>query len=141
MIRRMELRDIPPAMRLRLAVRENALPDPGRVTPQMVEDAITRDGRGWVLVQDGQVLGFSIALREPPSIWALFVLPGHEGRGIGDALHAQAVAWLWTLGAKRIELTTDPGTRADRFYRDRGWVDTGLNDKGEIRFELARPSN
>ena len=32
-------------------------------------------------------------------------------------------------------LSTDPGTRAERFYRADGWTATGVNGKGEIVFE------
>ena len=138
MIRQMTTDDVFESMELRLSVRENVLSDPARVTADMVKEAITQTGRGWAFTNGGQMLGFSIALQDPPAIWALFVLPGHEGKGIGNKLHDQAVEWLWELGAARITLTTDPGTRADRFYRARGWVDTGLNQNGEICFELVR---
>jgi GNAT superfamily N-acetyltransferase len=73
-----------------------------------------------------------------PSIWALFVLPGHEGRGIGHALHELAVNWLWSRGVERNWLSTDPATRAKRFYRKHGWQEAGKHDNGDIRFELNR---
>jgi GNAT superfamily N-acetyltransferase len=106
----------------------------------MTADAITASGRGWVFAEHGEVLGFSIARDEDPSIWALFTRPGHEGRGIGDALHQAAVDWLWSRGARRIWLTTEPGTRAERFYRERGWRETAVLASGELRFELERPA-
>jgi GNAT superfamily N-acetyltransferase len=121
---------------LRMQVRENVLSDPSRVTLAMTTEAISSSGRGWVFEENGVILGFSIALHEDPSIWALFVHPAHEARGIGNALHAAAVSWLWSQGAERIWLGTDPGTRAERFYRDRGWQETGKHKNGEIRFEL-----
>jgi hypothetical protein len=31
-------------------------------------------------------------------------------------------------------LTTGPGTRAERFYRENGWEETGRKDDGEIIF-------
>ncbi len=123
---------------LRLQVRENILSDPGLVTAEMVIDAISVSGRGWVFEENDQVLGFSIALVRDPSLWALFVLPGCEGRGIGNALHEAAVNWLWSQGAKSIWLSTDPETRAERFYRARGWRETGRLAKGEVRLELRR---
>lgn len=83
----------------------------------------------------------SIALDQDPAIWAMFVLPGHEGRGIGHGLLEVAVNWLWSRGAERIWLSTDSGTRAERFYRDRGWLEAGRLDNGEIRFELNRPAD
>jgi GNAT superfamily N-acetyltransferase len=139
-IREAQKEDVPAMQHLRLQVRENILSDPARVTAEMVTDAISRSGRGWVFEERGDILGFSIALLEDPSIWALFVLPDCEGRGIGNALHEAAVDWLWSHGAKSIWLSTGPETRAERFYRDRGWRETGRLANGEIRLELlAKP--
>jgi GNAT superfamily N-acetyltransferase len=138
MIRKATLTDVPAMHRLRLQVRENILSDPSRITEAMTASAITASGRGWVFEEHGEILGFSIARDEDPSIWALFMLPGHEGRGIGHALHKAAVDWLWSRGAERIWLTTDPGTRAERFYRDRGWRTAGRLASGEVRMELDR---
>ena len=124
---------------LRLQVQENVLSDPGLVTEDMTRDAITRLGRGWVYVENGCILGFSIALEESRSIWALFVLPEQEGRGIGHQLLEAAVNWLWSRGSDCITLGTDPGTRAEKFYRDRGWRAAGFRENGEILFELDSP--
>jgi GNAT superfamily N-acetyltransferase len=140
MIRLATVSDVPAMHRLRLQVRENVLSDPSRITEAMTADAITVSGRGWVCEEHGKILGFSIARDKDPSIWALFTLPGEEGRGIGHALHEAAVDWLWLLGAQRIWLTTEPGTRAERFYRERGWRETAVLASGELRFELDRPA-
>jgi len=138
-IRKAKISDVPIMNHLRLQVRENMLSDPGLVTEQMTREAITRLGRGWVFEENGSILGFSIALDESRSVWALFVLPAHEGQGIGHQLLEAAVSWLWTRGSQRIWLSTDPGTRAESFYRDRGWLESGICENGEIRFELAAP--
>ena len=139
MIRRARLSDVEDMNRLRLQVRENVLSDPGLVTEAMTAHAITASGRGWVYESDGEILGFSIARDEDPSIWALFVRPDCEGRGIGSALHDAAVDWLWSRGARQAWLSTDPDTRAERFYRDRGWRENGRLSNGELRLELAAP--
>ena len=138
MIRQATIGDVNEMNHLRLQVRENVLSDPGRVTAAMTAEALSESGRGWVFVEDGHILGFSIALDKDPTIWALFVHPDQEGRGIGHALLEAAVGWLWSRGAERIWLGTDPGTRAERFYRDRGWREVGKHANGEIRFELGR---
>jgi GNAT superfamily N-acetyltransferase len=140
MIRDAKLSDVTAMNSLRLQVRENVLSDPSLVTEEMTAEAISASGRGWVFEEDGGILGFSIALDQDPSIWALFVLPGFEGRGIGNLLHEAAVDWLWSRGAARIWLGTDPGTRAERFYRDRGWQQIRLRKNGEVLFELQRPA-
>jgi len=113
--------DIPAMSAIRLSVRENVLSDPDRVSLQMYEDYLDRDGRGWVAEIDGEIVGFSYADRKDASIWALFVSPRHEGRGLGKALLELAVAWLFELGHSRVTLGTTPGTRADRFYAALGW--------------------
>jgi GNAT superfamily N-acetyltransferase len=139
LIRKAKVSDIKSINHLRLQVRENVLSDPALVTEDMTRDAITRLGRGWVYEENGVILGFSIALEESRSIWALFVLPEHEGSGIGHQLLNAAVNWHWSRGAERITLGTDPGTRAEQFYRDRGWRAAGIRENGEILFELFPP--
>jgi len=86
-----------------------------------------------------ELLVLVLLIKENNSIWALFVQPGFEQRGIGKALLQQAVNWLWQQGATEISLSTDPGTRAERFYRRQGWQDDGLSDGGEIYFRLTSP--
>lgn len=114
--------DIPAMSAIRLSVTENVLSDPARVTLQMYEDYLDKTGRGWVAEINGEIAGFSYADRREASIWALFVSPPHEGQGLGKALLALAVAWLFELGHKRITLSTTPETRADRFYASLGWT-------------------
>jgi len=130
--------DIPAMSRIRLAVTENALSDPARITPQMYEDFLEQSGRGWVAEQDGDIVAFCYADKVDASIWALFVQPGHEGRGLGKALLGLAVDWLFGLGHARIRLTTGAGTRADRFYAAQGWV-RAPSDGRDIAYALAKP--
>lgn len=138
-IRQAQSGDVQAIQRLRQSVRENVLVDPSRATPEKTTRAITQEGRGWVAMDEGQLMGFSIALLEPPRIWALFVDPEQEGRGLGQRLLEEAVDWLWAQGAEVIRLSTAPDTRAERFYRLQGWRAIGSNDRGETVFELRRP--
>jgi GNAT superfamily N-acetyltransferase len=128
---------------VRLAVKENVFPEElvrqRGLTPEMLADAFRPGRKGWVVERDGQVVGFSIADSDTNSVWALFVLPGYEGQGIGRALLDAAVGWLWEQGAQRIWLDTAPRSRADRFYRKLGWQAVGTTPKGEVHFELTRP--
>lgn len=128
--------DIACMHRVRLAVRENRLSHPGRVTLDDYLPAITSLGRGWVAVSDGQVAAFAVGYRSG-NIWALFVEPDHEGRGHGKALHDVMVSWLWDEGLEEIWLTTGPGTRAEVFYRKHGWEESGMVD-GQLRLQLQR---
>jgi GNAT superfamily N-acetyltransferase len=124
--------------RIRLAVRENTLSDPGRITESDYLAALAELGRTWVVETHGELVAFAAAYKSG-SIWALFVHPDHEGCGFGNALHSAVVDWLWSLGHERIWLTTGRGTRAERFYLSRGWQPCGTVPGGDIRLELGRP--
>jgi GNAT superfamily N-acetyltransferase len=130
--------DIPAMSRIRLAVTENVLRDPARITVAMYEDYLDRSGRGWVAEADGVIVGFSYADNVNASIWALFIQPGQEGRGLGQALLDLATTWLFEQGHDRVRLTTGAATRADRFYAARGWRREPVSES-EIAYTLARP--
>ncbi len=123
---------------VRLAVRENVLSSPEAVTAAEYCEMLESRGRGWVAVQAGGVAGFAVADRVASSIWALFVDPEHEGRGLGRQLHDRAVAWLFEQGAGEIALSTQPASRAVGFYRAAGWRDAGFEASGDIRMTLSR---
>lgn len=136
--REAQLRDIPALREIRAAVRENVLSDPERVPVTMLQEYLTVLGKGWVCEFDGRVVGFSFAASKSQSIWALFVLPEHEGQGIGKKLLALASEWLFAGGAAQVVLGTAPNTRADRFYRAQGWQRGQLLENGEIFYRLER---
>ena len=132
---RTDLRGI---QRVRLAVRENRLTS-RTISDEEVIDAIERSGRGWVAECANTVVGFAIGNAENGNIWALFVDPGHEARGLGRRLHDEMVAWLFARGLRRLWLTTASGTRAERFYERAGWRRCGQLPGGELLFELNAP--
>jgi GNAT superfamily N-acetyltransferase len=138
LVRRATADDIADLMALRLSVRENRLSDPGQVT---AEDclAYVRRGHMWVWEEDQEILGFSASTCETGWIWALFVRPGHEGRGIGRALFAVACDALTDAGMRTLTLSTDPDTRAADFYRAAGWRERGRTPEGELIFEFDAP--
>ena len=102
--------------------------------------AIEETGRGWVVELQGRIVAFAVGNARTGNIWALFVEPGHEGKGYGRQLHDVMVAWLWEQEHNQLWLTTEPGTRAERFYQQAGWERAGSTSGGEVRFELKRPS-
>ena len=130
--------DIPAMLRIRLAVKENRLSNPARVTPAMCSDYLDRLGRGWVAELDGEMIGFSYADRTDSSIWALFVDPGREGLGAGRQLLRLAVDWLFEIGNDEIRLGTEAHTRADRFYAAQGWTRCDMKDNIEVWYRLRR---
>ena len=138
MLRLANRSDIPGMHGVRLAVRENRLSDPARITEADYIAAMEVLGRTWLIEADGAVVAFASGYSEG-SVWALFVHPDHEGRGYGRALHAAMVDWLWSRGHARLWLTTGTGTRAERFYLALGWQPRGTVSGREIRLELQAP--
>lgn len=130
--------DIPAMSRIRLAVRENALSNPGRITEAMYRDYLDAKGRGWVALEGDEVVAFSYADRTDGTIWALFTDPAHEGRGAGKQLLRRCVDWLFETGFDEVRLGTAADTRADRFYAAQGWTREGMKDDVEVWFRLRR---
>lgn len=130
--------DLPEMSRVRMSVRENRLADPTSLRPGDARWMLAGDGRGWVCEVDGSIVGFAMADRSGANVYALFVEPAYEGRGIGRILHDTMMDWFFTAGVKSVWLSTDPGTRAERLYRAAGWIFCGTMSNGEIRFELSR---
>ena len=138
MLRQAVKEDIAAMHCVRLAVRENTLSSPDRITEADYVAALERLGRTWVIETDGEIAAFATGYKSG-NIWALFVHPNHEGHGYGKALHSVMVEWLWSLGLTRLWLTTSPGTRAEGFYHALGWQPCGIVTGEELRLELYRP--
>jgi ribosomal protein S18 acetylase RimI-like enzyme len=128
-IRRALEADLPSITEIRSAVRENRLSDPARVPREKVLWVLDNPGfRVWD--EGGRIRGFSAHDPRDGSVWALFVSPDDEGRGIGSALLTVEIDMLRRSGAQRIWLTTDPKSRAAGFYRRRGFEFDGLTEDG-----------
>ncbi|NHZ42155.1 DUF1993 family protein [Massilia aquatica] len=130
--------DIGAMSAIRLAVTENRLRDPGRVTLAMYRDYMGRLGRSWVCEDDGVIAGFASADHVQGSIWALFIDPAREGQGIGKRLLALAVDDLFQQGHEQIVLSTSADTRADIFYESQGWERGKMKDDIEVQYSLQR---
>ena len=135
-IRRARPDERPRITEIRLAVRENQLTDPSRVTDADYHWFSENPGI-WVWEEDGRILGFSAADTRDGTIWALFIDPDHEGRGIGRALLIKACDVLRQVGHRSATLGTEPGSRADGFYRQAGWVPLHIDARGEQILRLA----
>ncbi len=131
--------DIPAMSEIRLAVQENVLSNPSRITPQMYEDYLEKLGRAWLCELEGRIIGFCYAASEHNSIWALFVQPGYEGLGAGKTLLRLATQWLFERGAASVTLETAVNTRADRFYLAQGWERGAMKNEIEVIYTLKRP--
>ena len=139
MLRPALLEDIPAMHALRLAVRENRLSDPSRVTLADYERRLAKPGASWVAEVNGGIAGFAIADFPSRSVWALFVSAGFEGRGIGRTLLQQVTQSLEAAGPGTIHLSTEGGTRAERLYAAAGWTRFGQLPNGEIHFVRVVP--
>jgi len=129
--------DIPQIQVVRNAVKENTLSNPALVTDKDCEEFLTVRGKGWVCEMDNLVVGFAIADLVKNNIWALFVTPEKEGKGIGKKLHDIMLNWYFSKTATTVWLGTGANTKAVLFYNKRGWKQTGIQPNGEIRFEMT----
>jgi GNAT superfamily N-acetyltransferase len=139
LIREATADDLPGITHVRTSVRENRLTreqlEARDITEASIATAFLADSKGWVAEEDGEIVAFSIADRKAASVFALFVLPEHEGRGLGSALLDRALRWLEENGVERVWLTTAEGTDAAAFYTARGWQAVGREQNDQIRFE------
>lgn len=135
MIREAKVEDIPQIQIVRNAVKENTLSNPVLITDKDVEEFLFERGKGWVCELNGKVVGFSIVDFKESNIWALFLHPDFEKRGIGKQLHEVMLNYYFSKTREKVWLGTDPGTRAEQFYRLQGWNEVGLYGK-ETKFEM-----
>ena len=129
--------DITQIQIVRNSVKENTLSDRALVTDKDCEDYMTRRGKGWVCEIENRIVGFAIVDLVDHNVWALFIQPGFEGKGIGRKLHNDMLDWYFEKTDTTIWLGTAPSTRAEKFYRTAGWKEVGTHGKGEIKFEMT----
>lgn len=126
--------DIPQIQFVRHTVKENTLSNPELVKDSDVENYITRRGKGWVAEVNNTIVGFAIVSTADNNVWALFILPEFENKGIGKTLHNIMMDWYFSQTQETIWLSTGTGTRAEVFYRLKGWEDAGAYGAQEIKF-------
>ena len=131
-----KINDIKQMHRIRISVKENKLSDPALITAENYREFISVKGKGWVCEVDEDIVGFAVADLQENNIWALFVLPEFQGKGIGKKLHTLMMTWYFSQTDKTVWLSTSPGTRAEKFYRMAGWIENGIYGEGEIKFEF-----
>ena len=137
--------DIPALFDIRTSVRENhqSLEElaPLGVTPKGIAEMLRTSSQAWVAEVDDQPVAFSMADSGEGTIFAMFVRPEYEDRGLGRALMREAETWLFGQGWEEIWLLTgsDPKLRANGFYRHLGWRDAGLQADGQIKYVKRKP--
>ncbi len=136
-----QLSDIDSIFDVRTSVVENHLSREEMqqmgINESVVADMIEQSQCAWVATINDNVIGFSMILPDDGCLFAAFVLPEYEGRGIGRSLVQLAENELF----KRHEiawLETDKNSRAAQFYMQLGWGNkTNINDT-DIRLEKYR---
>ena len=131
------IKDIPQMQVVRNAVKENVLSNPDLIKDADYIPFITSNGKGWVCESDEQIVGFAIVDIKEKNIWALFVNPNFEAKGIGKQLHTIMMDWYFTQTKETIWLSTEPKSRAETFYKMNGWKEVGTYGKGEVKFEMS----
>lgn len=129
--------DVSQIQGVRNSVKENTLSDPSLVTDRDCEEFLSERGKGWVCEVNQTIVGFSIVDLKENNIWALFLHPDFENKGIGRKLHDIMLDWYFEQKTDTLWLGTSPGTRAETFYRKSGWREMGSHGKGEIKFEMT----
>jgi GNAT superfamily N-acetyltransferase len=130
--------DIPQIQIVRNAVKENTLSDPALVSDADCEEFMTARGKGWVCEVDQQIVGFAIADLQDDNIWALFLLPEYEHKGIGQTLQKLMLNWYFAQGKEKVWLGTAFDTRAEKFYKKSGWSVVGMHGTKETKFEMTK---
>lgn len=136
-IREAQIEDIKQIQIVRNSVTENTLSDPNLVTDAACEEFITQRGKGWVCEIANEIVGFSIVDLAAKNIWALFIKPEFEEQGIGSKLHDIMLDWYFKQTITTVWLGTSPNTRAELFYRKKGWIEIGTHGNGELKFEMT----
>lgn len=140
-VRTAQLSDIEGMFDVRTSVMENHLSREEMrqmgITEGVVGDMIEKSLCAWVATENNKIIGFSMILPDEGCLFAAFVMPEYEGKGIGRRLVRLAeqelfqhheIAWL----------ETDKNSRAAKFYMQLGWGnETDLNGT-DIKLEKSR---
>ena len=140
-VRTAQLSDIDGMFAVRTSVIENHLSREEMrqmgITESVVADMIEKNHCAWVATENDKIIGFTMILPDEGCLFAAFVLPAYEGRGVGRRLVLLAeqelfkhheIAWL----------ETDKNSRAAKFYMQLGWGnETNINGT-DIKLEKHR---
>lgn len=136
-VRKAILSDIPRLMEIRLRVKENVLSNPARFSETDYAAFIQPPCRTWVSIQEATITGFCSIDLVKHNVWALFVDPEFEKKGAARYLIQTALFWYFLQSKEALWLTTDGGTRAEKFYRAAGFQQVASPSSGELKFEMS----
>jgi GNAT superfamily N-acetyltransferase len=132
--------DIPAIQSIRNSVTENLILDPLLISDEHCSEYLETKGKGWICEVDGFPVGFAIADLQGKSVWALFVRPEFEKRGIGKKLHTLMLNWYFSQSNEQLWLSTEESSRADVFYCMNGWTSVGMPNEDMVEFKMT-PEN
>ena len=140
-IRLAEPYDVAALFDVRTSVRENhlsreRLAELG-VTNTSVSQMISASTCAWVAISSDKIVGFSMIDVTEASLFAAFVLPAHEGKGLGTQLVNIAERELFKHHYE-IWLETDKDSRAAGFYGHLGWGNQRASKSNQIRLTKTR---
>lgn len=110
------------------------------ITPASVAEMIAGGEFACLIAEiEGKPVGFAMADYKEAYLFALFVRPEAEKRGVGSLLLRETEKMLAMRGLKSVYLVTgaDESLRAVGFYKKQGWQITGTLDDGQLRFEKS----
>lgn len=133
--------DVDAMFLVRISVRENRLSldellQRG-ITPASIAEAISSAACAWVATVENKVVGFAMVDLDDACLFAAFVLPQCEGRGIGTQLIRTCEAALFERHSTAW-LETAQTSRAANLYRHLGWGNETAMGNGDIRLEKRR---
>lgn len=143
--REARVEDIETLFEIRCSVRENhlsreELAEMG-ITSQALVDVILQGESVWVACDEERMLGFAMVDADNGELFALFVRPDCEGRGVGARLLALAEARLFRDHAVACLITDGrEQMRAFGFYLRAGWRVVRAEEGGDVRMEKNRPA-
>lgn len=136
--------DVSDIFSVRCAVKENHMSLEELAELDITQDSVTEmiEGGDYIVpvaVVDGLIVGFAMAQVSEGYLFALFVLPDYEEKGIGRAIMEVVESGLAEQGVREAWLATgsEPGIRAPGFYRHLGWVGCGAMDDGQLKFRKS----
>ncbi|CCP03876.1 acetyltransferase, GNAT family [Erwinia amylovora Ea644] len=125
---------------IRFSVHENQLHDHqiGYMQREQVLEDINQGG-GWICQAGDEYAGYALGIFVPePLIGGLFVKPEYHNKGIGTQLLLRVTQWFFDQETTEISLTTDPGSKAEYFYQQRGWQPSGIDEFGQLILKKYR---
>lgn len=120
-----------PSLDIRLAAERDTdflLEHDRHITPT-VWARVIEEGRALVLEEDQELRGWlrwSMFWDELPFLNMLFLLEGHRGRALGGKLMDEWERSMSSAGHPRVLTSTASDERSQRFYRRRGYIDSGV---------------